>query len=500
MDFDSGNTMRMSSAREEYQNNANGAKSGAPAQQAQSAAGGNTAPVDGTVEITFDPEGYNANMVLHKPQNGGRPVTAALVMAELAKKGINTGIDDMDIKDMVEGKVYDMPICVARAILPKRGINGSISYRYEKNRVPKPKYDEFGIADFRELNLIVPIKKGDIIADLTQPTEGVPGTDIFGREIKAEPGTMPNVVVGKNTLLTADGRYIVSACSGHIIYGTGCFNVENTVTVKSDLDLSVGNISFAGDVLIKGNVMEGFSIKAGGNVRIEGTTFSATITAGGNVVINGGAINSKIDSEGDISIGFCENSTIKAKGKVESAQFAFCDVFCYGELVAKGKTGVIVGGKITCMKNVTAGIVGSEKYTATEINIGDGSVTCARKREAETELAAVRAACEQATKNVTFLKHRKQRQGGQLTDIQSKQMKTETQNKVFYSVRCKELEELVAQLESDLQHRDDLCACVNGTIYPGSHFCVNYLNLEITEVSTRSKVCIIDDVIQVVPL
>lgn len=456
--------------------------------------------VDGFVEILFDPEGYTANMVLHKPHNGGRPVSVPMVMAELARKGITTGIDDLDVKDMVDGKVYDTPICVARAIPPKRGTNGSINFRFEKQRVPKPKYDEFGIADFRELDIIVPINKGDIIADITPPTPGEPGINIFGRAIKAEPGTMPKITVGKNTLMTADGKNIVAACTGHIIYGTGCFNVEDTVTVKSDLDISVGNINFNGDVLIKGNVMEGFTINAGRNIRIEGTVFSSTVTAGGNIVINGGAINSKIDCENDVSIGFCENSDIKAKGKVESAQFAFCTVFSYGELIAKGRTGVIVGGNITCLKNITAGIIGSEKYTSTEINIGDGSVTCARKREAEDELAAAKAAHSQASKNVEFLRTRKKRQGGKLTDIQSKQMKTETQNKVFYSVRCKELEELIDQLESDLKHRDDLCAKVSSTIFPGSHFCINYLSLDVTEVNTRSRVCVIDDEIKIVPL
>ena len=152
------------------------------------------------------------------------------------------------------------------------------------------------------------------------------------------------------------------------------------------------------------------------------------------------------------------------------------------------------------MKNITAGIIGSEKYTATEINIGDGSVICARKREAEAELSVVNNIYEQSMKNVNFLKLRKNRQGGRLTDVQAKQMKTETQNKVFYSVRRKELEEQIAQREADLQHRDDLCAIVNGTIYPGSKFCINYLSLDVTEVNTHSKVCIIDNTVQVVPL
>jgi len=96
---------------------------------------------------------------------------------------------------------------------------------------------------------------------------------------------MPNITVGKNTLMTADGKYIVSACDGHIMYGTGCFNVEDTVTVKSDLDISVGNIDFFGDIYIKGNVMEGFSVKAGRSLKIEGTVFSADLAAGGDITI-----------------------------------------------------------------------------------------------------------------------------------------------------------------------------------------------------------------------
>ena len=140
--------------------------------------------------------------------------------------------------------------------------------------------------------------------------------NIFGRAIMPEPGKMPNITVGKNTLMTADGKYIVSACDGHIMYGTGCFNVEDTVTVKSDLDISVGNIDFFGDIYIKGNVMEGFSVKAGRSLKIEGTVFSADLAAGGDITINGGAINSRIKSDGNVKIGFCENTDIKADGSV----------------------------------------------------------------------------------------------------------------------------------------------------------------------------------------
>ena len=148
MAFDAGYADKINNALEEYRQDEGEMRQTAPgAENFKTKAEGQKTPeikkepVDGSVEITFDPDGMTANMILHKAYNGGRPVTAAIVMAELLKKGINTGIDDLDIKDMVDGGVYETPICVARAIPPKRGENGSISFRYEASasREPRPR-------------------------------------------------------------------------------------------------------------------------------------------------------------------------------------------------------------------------------------------------------------------------------------------------------------------------------------------------------------------------
>lgn len=456
-------------------------------------------PIDGRADISCDPDGAMANMILFAPQNGGKPITVEAVMKELANKGIVHGIDEMDIKEMIKARVYDTPICVARADPPKRGQNGTVNFHFEKDRKPKPYRDEFGITNYRELNVIVPIRKGEVIADIIPPSEGTPGINIFGKPIPAEPGAPAKVTVGKNTAVTVDGKTIVASCDGHVVYSTGCFTVEDTVTIKSDLDMSVGNLSFFGDIHIKGNVMEGFIIAAGKSVRVDGTVFGAEIVAGGNVTIVGGAINTKIECGGNADIGFCDNTEIKANGNVVSKQFAFCNIFCYGGLTAKGAHGVIVGGKITSMRDVTAGVIGSEKYTATEINIGDGSVIFARKRQAEEELDTSSKAYDSAIKNLDYLKYRRTQQGGALTDSQQKQFKTETRNKLFHAMRKKELGDLIAQLDDDIKNKDALCARCSGIIYPGTKFCINFLIMEITETAVRSTVTVLNDAIAVIP-
>ena len=97
-------------------------------------------PINGRVEISTDPEGTLANMVLYPPENGGKAATVQDVLDPLKKHGVIAGIDDFDIRDMVEANVFETTICVARAIPPRNGKNGHFSYRFpqEVKMTPQP--------------------------------------------------------------------------------------------------------------------------------------------------------------------------------------------------------------------------------------------------------------------------------------------------------------------------------------------------------------------------
>ena len=455
--------------------------------------------IDGRVVIQSNDNGKTAVMTVYAPQGGGAAVTEAMAEAEVKSVGIVHGLNDYELKRVLKDKEYNHPIVVARATDPRDGENGYVTFRFDKEHKLKPHQNEFGVTVFRELNAIVPIRKNEVIADIIPPGEGTPGMDIFGKEIPAKPGTPAKAQLGKNTLVTLDGTQVVAACDGHIVFGNGTFQVEEAVTINTDLDISVGNISFFGDVHIRGNIMEGFSVNAGKNVKIDGSVFGGEVTAGGDVTIVGGCINSKLSCDGNADIGFCENSEIFTKGDVTSKQFAFCNVFCYGGVTAKGPTGVIAGGKVTSMHDVNAGIVGSQKYTPTEIYIGDGSVLFSRKREAEADLKESTRIFEGAVKNLAFLKQRKQAQGGALTEPQQRQFRSETQNKLFHSMRMKELQALIEKLDEDIQHKDALRANINNRVFPGSKFIINFLTLEVTDLLTKSCITVFDNKISAIP-
>ena len=68
---------------------------------------------------------------------------------------------------------------------------------------------------------------------------------------------------------------------GHISFDKGAFHIQNLLTIPGDVDISAGNINFAGDVMIKGKVREGFLIKSDGNITIRGNVEAGAIIKAG---------------------------------------------------------------------------------------------------------------------------------------------------------------------------------------------------------------------------
>ena len=93
MAFDAGYADKINNALEEYRQDESEMRQNAPgAENFNTEAEGQKTPeikkepVDGSVEITFDPDGMTANMILHKAYNGGRPVTAAKSWQSCSKR------------------------------------------------------------------------------------------------------------------------------------------------------------------------------------------------------------------------------------------------------------------------------------------------------------------------------------------------------------------------------------------------------------------------------
>lgn len=455
--------------------------------------------IDGSVDIIIDPDYTIAHIKLHAHHFGGKHVTFEDVMSALKEKEVKYGIDEKEIKRAIKNKSFGELIAVAEWTPPVDGENGSIEYLMPQNKEIKPKRDEFGIVDFRDLGHIVPVSKGDKIANITPETIGTDGMNLKGIVIKAVAGRAPKFKIGKNTGVTTDGLSLVSLKDGHIFYSLGCFVVEEVVTVMNDVDISVGNIIYDGDVLVKGDVCEGFKVISKKSVTINGNIMGGEIIADGNIIIKNGCINSTLTAGGLIKIGFCENSKLKSGNDIESKAFISCIVDCGGELRAMGNNGIIKGGKYTSQKNVVSPIVGSENYCATEIYIGDNSVLIENKNNALKELKKEQDIFENSSKNIEYLRNKKS-SVGIITSQQEITMKKETQTKLQAQVKIKHWKNFLSEIEESYQNKDKLCLKCQKQLYPGTKVYIHHIGIEIKDPYSRSKVVLNDNEAIVMPI
>ena len=113
---------------------------------------------------------------------------------------------------------------------------------------------------------------------------GEKGFNVLGEEIRPRPGRDVRLPVGANTEIVANK--LVSTSKGHISYANHKVNIFQTYEVNGDVDFNTGNINFPGNVIIKGNVKNGFTVRAGGDVDISGN-LAGTVIIGGNLNVKG---------------------------------------------------------------------------------------------------------------------------------------------------------------------------------------------------------------------
>jgi uncharacterized protein (DUF342 family) len=179
---------------------------------------------------------------------------------------------------------------------------------------------------------------------------------------------------------------LCAAIVGQPVMSSSGIAVESTIVVPQ-VDIATGNIDFDGAVTVKGDVCAGMSIRASGDVRVDGSVAAAAIDAGGNIVVKGGVIGGvdAADAEqaapaqvlrckGSFQARFVENA------HVESATEILVDDYCmYSNLVAGvrivvgrpgTKNGHIRGGSACATALVKAATLGSPAGSKTRVQVG----------------------------------------------------------------------------------------------------------------------------------
>lgn len=437
--------------------------------------------VDVTANITTSPDKMRAYISFNPPENG-RMMTLEEVLDQLGKSSVIYGINRTNLETIVKYPVYNEMICVAEGTPPANGQNGKVEFHFDIKRESKPTILEDGRVDFRELNLIQSAEQGQVLCSLTPPVRGTTGKTVCGVDIPAldgKPGVLPK---GRNVSVTEDGQALIANISGQINYIDGKVNIFSTYEVPADVDNSTGNINFIGNVIVRGNVLSGFVVEAGGTVEVVGVAEGAIIKAGGDIILRRGMQGmgkGVLVSGGDIIARYIENSNVEARNDIKAEAVMHSYIKCGNKLELSGRKGLLVGGNCKVGKEITAKVIGSHLGTVTDIEVGVDPTIRERYKTVKEELIKSETDLKKAEQAITILK--KLEMAGALTPEKQEMLAKSVRTRVYLTNRFSELKEEMAALESKLQQDAYGKVRCYSFIYPGTKVAIGSCMMYVKE-------------------
>lgn len=256
------------------------------------------------------------------------------------------------------------------------GKDGSIRFAYDmKEQSQRPAELEDGKVDFKEVSRLKNVKRGQLIAERVEALFGAPGMMVTGEEIPAKQGRQARFKVGKNVVVNENQTAMYALIDGLItITDKEKVNVFPVYEVNGDVDYRVGNIDFVGTVVIRGNVLSGFRVKASGDIRVIGGVEGAELDSEGSIEITGGIMAGNkgyIKAQKNVKSSFIQDSNVIAGEDVLVSQsIMHSNVRAGRNVICQGSKGLIVGGSIQAVEQVSARVVGNTMSTATSIEVG----------------------------------------------------------------------------------------------------------------------------------
>ena len=411
-----------------------------------------------------------AEAVFYPPFVGADMLTMEEIVKDLQYLGIKHGIDNNSIEQMLSVREYGKAYNVAAGTAPRDGQDGYIEYKFNTELKPRPKMNDDGTVDFHSLENVNHVKAGDVVAVLHPEEVGEAGIDVFGKNVNADKVKHVIFRFGRDLVISEDGRQLVSKVNGHVILENDKVFVSNVLELV-DVDNSTGDINYDGDVMVKGNILAGFSVKAKGDVVVQGVVEGATVIAGGNITFNRGVQGMNkaiIKAGGNIVSKFIEGaSSVEAGGNIEADSILHSKVVAKGSVNANGKKGLIIGGEVKATSLIQAKTIGNEMGTSTIVGVGVNPTMKKRMDELKKDLSIKGNNKIQLTQLMTALRKKQDLEG--TLDKEKQEMLSKTMRNLLVidqelNAEKKEYEEL----KTSISEEKNACIKVSNTAYVGT--------------------------------
>lgn len=429
---------------------------------------------DAIVSVEVSKDELHGTITVDAPAMSGAEASFELIERSLKAQGIRCGIDDAKINEFIDNPVYSTPFEVATAIMPENGKDAYVQYNFETDKSKlKARESESGNVDFKELNNIQNVVKGQTLAVKIAATRGKGGKTLFGHYLEAQNGKDIQVTLGQNVEFDKDGVTILASVDGQVIFENGKVSVEPLLMLDA-VNIKTGNIKFVGSVVIKGAVEDGFDVRATGTIDVGGTVGKCNIESeNGDVIIHQGCFGK---NEGSIKAGkslwckFVQEMKIEVEHNVVATDSLMnCDITAMKNIVVYGKKAQITGGTLFATEEICARTLGSPGGgTSTTLSVGIDPR--AKKKlddllESQSELVKE---LENLEMDISTLENMKKVRRS-LPKDKEENLRKLTERKMQILTESKEMNKEIEALQAHLRELKAVGRVkVEGTTYPGT--------------------------------
>ncbi len=362
--------------------------------------------LDWEVVVSIQASGMEGWAFLYPPHNNAPAPTLVGLLNRLKQQNIQYGVDLQQLTQILAEHQYLKLLVVAKGFPPVDGVNGRII-----DHIPREKPDELfseqeDVVDFKNLCNFRQISAGDMICEIVPPVPHQEGIAVNGKPLKARPGRKVVIPKGKNTQLNEEESVLTASVDGQIYFQSGLFHVTQMTTIQQNVDVSTGNVDVIGDVVIYGDVLGGFSVKATGDISVYGSVEDSVLVAGGSIRIqqgmNGNGTGS-LRARENIYSKFLENCNAWAGLSVKAESIINCNISSNGKVQALSGKGIIVGGTITACLSVESISIGNMAQNNTKVTLGTTAEFLQDKTMMENSFQAVKQEIEELNKNIAFM-------------------------------------------------------------------------------------------------
>jgi hypothetical protein len=330
------------------------------------------------LQVMISEDKLSAYLVFRRVE-GEVKLTAAELETFLASQGVKHGVQK-DLLQLIAQRPQDFffqQTAVALGVPPKNGVDGQVRLLFDldgrgENR---PSEREDGSVDLKEITQLANVKAGQLIAERIPPIPGEPGIAVTGETVPCKEGKEAMFKVGKNVVVNPEKTAMYATIDGLVTKTEkDKLNVFPIYEVNGDVDYKIGNIDFVGTVVVRGNILTGFRVRAAGDIRVTGGIEGAEVESDGNIEIYGGVIGSNkgcVKAGRNVKCSFImEGNVIAGEDILVSQSIMHSNVRAGRNVECIGSKGLIVGGNIQAGEKVKARVIGNTMSTATSIEVG----------------------------------------------------------------------------------------------------------------------------------